>query len=133
MNNSTYHILLRVSSLTLALVLLFDSGLLSPISKELSHNTQLYLANAVGVNATVSPTELNSLTAKITARERDLDSREAAISEREIEIGLSDGSSAVGDQFSTYLLSVILFILLVLIILNYTLDFARIRRLNYLN
>lgn len=125
----TYHVLLRVSALTLALVLLFDSGLLSPLTKQLSHNTQDYLANAIGVQARVQPTELNQYTAQLTQYEQELNQREAAIEEREISVGLTTGVERQSNSdLSTYILSVILFILLVLIILNYVLDFVRDRR-----
>ena len=95
MQDSSYHTLLRISALTLALVLLFDSGLLSPVSKQLSQNTQQYLANAVGVGASVEPTELNSLTLQLTQRNQELDAREAALSEREISVGLNAPSERV--------------------------------------
>lgn len=129
-SDSMYHVFLRTSALTLALVLLFDSGLLSPISAQLSDNTQQYLANAVGIGASVQPTELNTLTAQISQRDRELDQREAALQERELSVGIS-GSSAerVNSDLSTYILSVLLFIIIVLIVLNYALDFARERRL----
>lgn len=125
--------LLRISALTLALVLLFDSGLLSPLTKQLSQGTQLYVANVVGVGAQVAPTELNTLTAQLTERQRDLDAREAALSSREMNVGL--GSGGVGGQsneLSTYILSLVLFIIVVMLVLNYALDFARYRRLTYL-
>ena len=121
-----YHVLLRVSALTLALMLLFDSGILSPVTRTLSQDTQKYLANVVSVGAAVEPTALNTRTAEISAWERELDAREAALSERELAIGLSAGESGA-DSRSTYILSIILFILTVLIVLNYTLDFARVR------
>ena len=121
-----YHVLLRVSALTLALMLLFDSGILSPVTRTLSQDTQKYLANVVSVGAAVEPTALNTRTAEISAWERELDAREAALSERELAIGLSAGESGA-DSRSTYILSIVLFILTVLIVLNYTLDFARVR------
>lgn len=124
-----YHSFLRIVALTFAVVLLFDSGLLNPATSELSNNTQLYLASAVGVRASVEPTELNTLTAQITSRERDLDAREAALTQREISVGLGGDLLSGKTNYSTYILSVILFILVVLIVLNYALDFARERRL----
>lgn len=114
--------LLRVSSLTLALVLLFQSGVLSPVTRELAYNAGSYVANAIGVNASVTPTEVNTITAALTAKERELAAREAALSKREISVNLGDTSS---DERTTFLLSVVLFILLTLIILNYLLDYLR--------
>jgi len=60
----------------------------------------------------------------LTQRQRDLDAREAALRQREIAIGLSEGG---GTDKSTYVLAGILFILLVLILLNYTLDYLRLK------
>lgn len=131
MQGTMYHMVLRTSALTLALLLLFDSGLLSPITRQVSHNTQQYVATAIGVGASIQPTEINTLTSELTKKNRELAQREAAIAEREIEIGLSDTAPAerVSGDLSTYILSILLFIIIVLIVLNYALDFARERRL----
>ena len=124
-SDTTYHRVLRVMSVVCAVVLLFESGIISPITRQLSVETHQYLANAVGVGASVDPTELNSLTSELTKQKLALQAREQQIAEREIEIGLAAGASA--NQTSTYVLSGVLFILLVLIILNYTLDYLRAR------
>lgn len=126
MKDSLYHRVLRVSAVVCALVLLFESGLISQSTVILSQNTHQYLANAVGMTTTVEPTELNTLTAELTAQKRLLDQRELAIKEREIEVGLKPGQS---NDTATYVLASILFVLLVLIILNYVLDFVRSREL----
>lgn len=120
-----YHIVLRTSALTLALILLFVSGVVSPLTKQLASQTEQYLASAVGMYASVEPNEFNQITAALTARETDLNAREAALKERELSTGLSDTATA---DYTTYILSVILFILLVLIVLNYVLDFIRATR-----
>lgn len=122
-----YHIVLRVSALTLALLLLFDSGLLSPVTKELANQGQSYVASVISVGAAVAPTEINTLTAQISLRENELDAREAVIAEREIAVGLTSGEATGSSDLSTYVLSIILFILVVLIVLNYVLDFIRER------
>lgn len=122
--SSSYHRVLRVSALVVAFVLLFQSGLVLESTRQLSLNTQNYLANAIGMSASVEPTELNTLTAELTAQRLALSAREAAVSEREIAVNLAQGGSS---QRSTYVLSAILFILLVLIIINYGLDFLRSR------
>lgn len=128
MQHSIYHSVLRIASLVVAVVLLFESGLLAPTTKLLADNARQYLANAVGINASVTPNELNQLTAELTAQKHDLDRREASLSEREIAVGLnSEGGSSV---LSTFVLSLVLFILLVLILLNYTLDYLRQTRTN---
>lgn len=128
---STYHMLLRTAALTVALLLLFDSGLISPLSKSLSQNTQLYLANVVGISVGVESTELNQLTAQMTARERELDVRESAVKERELSVGITESGGQASGGLSTYILSLILFILIVLILLNYTLDYLRAKQLRH--
>lgn len=128
LEQSMYHRVLRVAALVCAFVLIFESGLLSDSTEQLSQNTHSYLANAVGVGASVQPTELNRYTAELTARERELDEREAALNEREIAVELSTGGVA-GNETATYLLASILFILLLLILLNYTLDYLRAKEL----
>ncbi len=121
MSDSLYHKFLRVSALSLALVLLFVSGLFSPVTHELSLNTGSYLATAIGINASVLPTDVNTLSAQLVQRQQELDARE-------IEVSLKESSAHSGDT-STFILSIILFIILVLIVLNYVLDFTRGRRL----
>ncbi len=125
MQDSMYHIVLRTSALTLALVLLFVSGVVSPVTEQLAMETERYLASAVGMYASVEPNEFNQITAALTARETDLNAREAALKERELSTGLADAATA---DYTTYILSVILFVLLVLIVLNYILDFVRATR-----
>lgn len=124
-SNSLYHSLLRIATAVVAVMLVFEGGLLSPVTAKLADRTELYLANAVGVSVGVAPTELNQMTAALTARERELDERELALSEREIEVGLNEGGSITGLDSGTFVLATILFILLVLIVLNYALDYAR--------
>jgi hypothetical protein len=91
----------------------------------ISQNAHQYLANAVGVGASIEPTELNTLTAEMTKQRLALDAREQAIKEREIEVGLTGGESS--NDRAIYILSGILFVLLVLIVLNYVLDYLRAR------
>lgn len=117
---SAYHSFLRVTVVVLAAVLVFDSGLFTSATAQLSGQTQQYLANAVGVYAGVAPNEVNTLTTRITELEQQLSQRE-----REIDPGL--GGLGTASNASTFILSGILFIFLVLIILNYALDYARAR------
>jgi hypothetical protein len=105
---------------------LFESGVINESTKAIATDTHQYLANAVGASASVNPTELNQITAALTAQKSELDSREAALREREIQVNLSNGSNA-GNETATYVLSSILFVLLVLILLNYTLDYLRMK------
>ncbi len=124
MASSLYHSLLRVAAAVVAIMLVFESGLLSPITAELANNTQSYLANAVGVSVGVAPTELNQMTAALTVREQELEARALALAEREIQVELAATSQGIPDR-ATFVLATILFILLVLIILNYALDYVR--------
>lgn len=121
-----YHKILRSACVIVALVLVFDSGLFAPVTKDMSRYAQKQVATAVGVSAGVEQNEINELTAQISARERELDQREAALRQREIDARAVDNSSGITD-LSTYILSSILFLMLVLIVLNYILDFMRTR------
>jgi hypothetical protein len=121
LEKSMYHSLLRISVCVFALVVLFDSGLLTKSTASLSTTAQDYVASAVGVKVSVAPNDVNILTARITELEREVASKD-----REIAVNLSTGSEGEIDR-STFVLSIILFILLVLIVLNYALDFVRSR------
>lgn len=122
LEHSLYHSALRISVLVFTSVLIFDSGLVLEETKLFSTSTQQYLANVVGVKASVEPTEMNQLTAKITELEGELEEKE-----RLIAVSIKDNSVGGMDK-STLILSVIVGILLVLIILNYILDFIRMRK-----
>lgn len=129
MNVSVYHKFLRVNALIVALMLVFDGGFVTPVSKQLSDNTIQYLANGLtSVSAQIEPTELNEITAELSEWERQLAAREASLGEREIPARTFDTG---GIDYSTYILSTILFILTVLITLNYALDWSRMRQLRY--
>jgi hypothetical protein len=123
-----YHQCLRSSALLLIALLIFDSGFISPLTKQLSNNTYNYVANVISVGAAVAPTELNILTAELTAQKKALEDREKNLKEREMAVGLG-GETQSSKDISTYVLSVLLFIILVLLTLNYALDFSRERRL----
>ena len=125
MKDSLYHITLRTAALTLALLLLFDSGLLVPVTSRISQDTQEYVATAIGMYAGVQQTELNQYTAELTARDRELSDRENDIAAREIAVNLAESGEAV--DYSTYIMSILLFVLLVLIVMNYSLDYLRAR------
>jgi len=132
LEHTRYHSLLRVSMIVAAVMLVYDSGILAPVTREHSTMTQQYLANAVGVSVGVPENELNAMTAEITERERELDEREAALNEREIaarDFGTQENSEE--SDVSTYILSAILFTLTVLIVLNYAMDYVRARRIRY--
>jgi hypothetical protein len=121
--------LLRIALLVFAVSLVFDSGLVYPVTKELSHNTQVYIASAVGVGASVPPTELNVITAELTKKEQDLLKREVSLRERELNVGLGGEVVSTNNNYSTYILSILLFIILVLIVVNYALDYRRYKQI----
>lgn len=123
--DSLYHKTLRIGALTLALLLLFVSGIINDTTAELADLTTNQLANAIGISVGVAPTELNMMTAELSAWERALAEREAVIVEREIAVGLNTGNGQTNPDWSTFILATILFILLLLIILNYALDYMR--------
>jgi hypothetical protein len=123
---SRYHRFLRIALVIVTLVLLFDGGFVFPVTKLISQNTRLYLAEVgVGVAARVEENEINTISAKLSARERALDAREASIQEREI------AARSFGDtetDYSVYVLSAILSLLTILIGINYVMDWQRFRR-----
>lgn len=129
LEDTNYHKALRILAVVFAVVLVFESGLIDDSTAQISRGTHAYLANAIGMNASVQPTELNKYTAALTQKERELEAREAALREREIAIDLNDGGSPANNTV-VYLLSSILFILLVLILLNYILDYLRAKELS---
>jgi hypothetical protein len=127
MENSSYHRVLRVSLVVCAIALVFESGILSESTARLSQGTHAYLANAIGMSASVQPTELNTLTAELTAMQTELEAREASLREREIAVEIPMGATTGNNVTATYVIASILFILLVLILLNYVLDYLRAR------
>ena len=132
MHVSIYHRFLRVSLLVMTAVLIFDSGVFSPATKQLSDNTIVYLASVgSSVGASVAPNEINSLSAQIAEQQKELDRREAELKEREIKArGFGSENST---DYSIYIISGILFIIIVLLMINYILDFRRVRRFRYEN
>ena len=121
--HTTYHRVLRVATVVMAIALVFESGIIDDSTEYLTHNAHSYLANSIGMSASVQPTELNQLTAELTQKQRELEDREAALREREISVEIS--SDTASSDTATYVLASILFILLVLILLNYVLDYLR--------
>ena len=120
---SLYHRTLRVSSVIVAFTLLFSSDLLG--TRDLATSTGRFAANVIGVGASVAPTELNTITAELTRRSQELDLREQAVYEREIDAQVGDSSDEI--PLREYVLSGVLLLLLCLIVLNYVLDFMRAR------
>ncbi len=127
-----YRSFLRISALVAAIVLVFDSGVAFPITKKLSDDTIVYLANVgagVGATATVPVNEYNELSAQIAKEQQRLSALDEELRAREIAARSYEDESHT--DYSTYIMSVILFILTVLLILNYAMDWARVRQMRY--
>jgi hypothetical protein len=121
METDLYRSTLRVGMLVTATVLVFDSGLLFPVTKQLSNDTQVYLAEIVSVGAQIEPNELNTLSEELRKRDEELKEREASI--RTIEARMYGEGNSV--EYSTYILSFLLFVLTALVLFNYLLDWKR--------
>lgn len=121
--DSLYHKCLRVSAVLCACVLVFQSGYIG--TEELSRTTTRYMANTIGMFASVQENELNVITAELTKQQTALDERERALREREIDAQARDTS---GDySVSDFVMSGMLLLLLLLIVMNYLFDFMRAR------
>ena len=120
MKNSLYHSFLKIAVCVFAFVLVFDGGLALPATESMSSLTQQHLASVVGVTLGVAPNDVNVLTTRITELETELEAKE-----RLIAVNLQNTNSDGGLDVSTFVLSIIVFILLVLIVLNYALDYIR--------
>lgn len=106
-STSSYHSVLRISALLLALALVFESGILSPATQSITHTAGVQLASII--EATTDGATYNE---------------EARI------LIQKDNTSASGVSPSplsevTFLLATSLFILLLLIVLNYILSYLR--------
>lgn len=123
-----YRSLLRVSAVVSAFVLLFQSGIVHQHTTVIFNQTTDNLSAMVGMSASVQPSEYNTITAELTKQQQLLSGREEQIAAREIELGLAAGSSDTDrSQTTTYLLAAILLVQLILLVLNYFLDYIRSR------
>jgi membrane-associated HD superfamily phosphohydrolase len=121
-----YRSALRVSAVVTAFILVFQSGLVDDRTAVVfTEATGSLYATVVGASASVRTTEVNQITAELTKQQQLLASREELITEREIELGLAQGSTQSSNQTTTYLLAAILLIQLILLMLNYVLDYLR--------
>ncbi len=126
MQYSRVRSVLRIGMVLVAAVLVFDGGFLTPITKQLSDTTYTYLASVgASMSARVEPNEVNRLSAELAEQQRLLALREQALTEREIAARDYSGDG-VGD-YSTYIISLLLFIIVVLLLLNYVMDWQRAR------
>jgi hypothetical protein len=129
MDSTLYHRFLRVAALTAALMLAFESGVVVPETGPISAGARQYVASVVGVYAGVEATDTSLMTLELTQRSQELDAREAALNEREI--AARDFGGGVSLSLADYVLSAVLLILILLMGLNYLLDFTRGRRIRY--
>lgn len=121
-----YHKCLRVLILFFTTALIFQGNGTSFSRVGTYLEARMLIANVISMSASVTPNEFNVITAELTKRSTELDQREAALKEREI------NARAFGDtaslDVSQYLLSAVLLLLLVLITMNYVFDYIRMRK-----
>ncbi len=118
--HSTYHRVLRSSTVVTAFIFAFVSGAVVPDTRVLTLSTERYIANVVGMTASVEPTEINTLSGQLAKRSDELDRREREIDARA-------RNDVFANATTVYVLTVILALQLVLIVTNYILDFRRAR------
>ena len=120
---NSYHRILRSSAVLCAVVLVFQSGVLSLGTQVLALHAERYVASTVvSMSASVPENEFNVVTAGLALRQKSLDERERALNNRALEV------SGAASETTTLLLAATLLVLLVLIVLNYVLDFLRSRK-----
>ncbi len=136
-----YRSALRILSLVVAIVLVFQSGLVGKTASLLTNDTIRYVASVAKMTASVEPTELNKYTTALTRKENELKRREEIIRERELKLGIpgrndadksfnfNGGGGYYNDKQITLVLAIILFILLILIIMNYVADYGKFKRI----
>lgn len=118
--HSAYHKLLRSSTVVTACVLAFASGVVVPDTRVLTVSTERYLANVVGMTASVQPNEFNTLATELKDRSEELDRREREIDARARQ-------SIIAEPLTIAVLSAILGVQLLLIVANYYFDYRRSR------
>lgn len=122
MNVSVYHKVLRVSALTVALMLVFESGMCSPVSKQFADNTIIMLASASTQVGIMNFSSNLNVAATLTARQNVIDTTNGNLSERSAPTRISVETES---GYPTYVLSTILFLLVLLILMNYLFDWRR--------
>jgi len=108
----------------------FQAGIVDDRTAYLFSQTSSQLSATVGMSVSVAPNEFNEITAELTKQQNLLAQREEQIAAREIDLGLNRGEPTA-DQTTTYVLASILFVQLLLIILNYVLDYLRAKEQKY--
>jgi hypothetical protein len=124
--SETYRRILRISATVMAAVLLFQSGLIDSRTTAVFDQTTSYLGATVGMSVSVEPNEFNTFTTEIARQQQLLSEREEVLTEREIAVALNTGDESATSR-TTYLLAAVLFVQLILIVLNYSLDYLRSR------
>lgn len=120
---SIYHSVLRISVLVFAILLVFDSGLVSPQSNVLSISTQQYLANTISSQVGTVSVKNDEHIAIITKTDEMVSGKGNFTT-----ISLSEDIPQVMNK-STLILSSIVFTLLLLILINYVVDCIRTRKM----
>ena len=80
------------------------------------------LGAQVGVSVGVEPTEWSQVAQEVEEKQKELEARELAIVEKEQELAL-DG--ALSSRYLEYYITAMAFILLLLVLLNFYLDYRR--------
>jgi len=86
------------------------------------------IANVIGVSLSVPENPYNTLAEQLSQKERELGKKEQMINEREVALS---GGITVPNNIIVYG-AVISFILFVLVVLNFYLDWIRTKRPNFL-
>jgi len=104
-----YHSALRVLVVCFAAILVFESGVLSPATKTIAHLAGEQMASVIRVSTDVTPYSIQQVQTERTQ------------------------TSTVPEPISksTFLLSTLLFVLLLLLVLNYVLVHLRTKELQY--
>jgi hypothetical protein len=122
LKHSAYHKVIRSGAVVTALLFAVSSGAVVPDSRVLVGPTERYLANVVGMSASVAPNELNTLASELSQRADELERREREIDARA-------RGDLLANPITTYTLGAILVLQLLLIVANYVLDYRRSRSL----
>jgi hypothetical protein len=118
--HSAYHRTLRSSAVVVAVLFAFASGAVVPDTRVLTISTERYLANVVGVGASVPQNEFNTLATELAQRSDELEQREREIDARA-------RTQVFANPITMYTLIAILVLQLILIVTNYALDYRRAR------
>jgi len=108
-STSWYHSILRISVLVFALALVFESGILSSVTQTIAHTAGEQFATAIQATTDNANYDEEVLSPEIARNQSEVKT-----------LTVSPTTTK-----STFLLSAIVFILLLLVVLNYILDYLR--------